>query len=192
MPEANLNLPTDLPDWIEKEIDPNVKDLTKYFLQDIYEVIQYSQKNNFLDSKGFLDIKKLIEENDNLILSFEDLQDNDGSIEYLEKENKFLIKINKNRPETRQRFIMAHEYIHYILHRNTIIENSHTDKIQLRGQSKDELDSEANFLAAEILMSTECFKKAWKNTNGNSDLVKQIFNVSQQAVIFRANHLGLK
>ena len=65
--------------------------------------------------------------------------------------NKTIIRINRHDVKQRQRFTLAHEIAHYLLH-SEYIGDGITDDVLYRSSLSDILEAEANRLAAEIIM----------------------------------------
>ena len=63
----------------------------------------------------------------------------------------FIIRVNKNDPTRRQRFTVAHELAHYLLHRD-FIGKGVTDDVLYRSTLSDSREAQANRLAADLLM----------------------------------------
>jgi len=63
----------------------------------------------------------------------------------------YVISINRHDSSRRQRFTVAHEIAHYLLHRDQIGKGI-TDDALYRSSLSDSREAEANRLAAEILM----------------------------------------
>ena len=75
-------------------------------------------------------------------------------------DNGFFIIVNKNHPKVRQRFTIAHEIAHYVLHRDKI-GNGIKDDWKYRSRNISDTDErEANKLAAEILMPADLVGQA--------------------------------
>jgi Zn-dependent peptidase ImmA (M78 family) len=66
----------------------------------------------------------------------------------------FVISVNRHDSERRQRFTVAHEISHYLLHREQI-GSGITDDVLYRSSLSDSREAEANRLAAQILMPRE-------------------------------------
>jgi hypothetical protein len=66
-------------------------------------------------------------------------------------ESGFVIKINKYETDERQRFTLAHEIAHFLLHKD-YIKNGVVDNIMYRSSLSSRKETEANKLAADILM----------------------------------------
>lgn len=69
----------------------------------------------------------------------------------LNKGTHFEIHVNKHEIKERQRFTLAHEISHYLLHRD-LIGDGIVDTILYRSTLSDSREAEANRLAADILM----------------------------------------
>lgn len=63
----------------------------------------------------------------------------------------FAIRINRHDPDPRQRFTVAHEIGHYLIHRDQIGQGI-VDDVLYRSTLSDRREAEANRLAADILM----------------------------------------
>lgn len=106
---------------------------------------------------------------------------------------KKVIAVNKNMPEVRQRFTIAHELGHYLSgHSNFSDEKIRfvdPDKKYLDPQHRDE--EEADEFAAELLMPEFMVKKdALENKLSASELAKK-YNVSEQAMWLQLINLKL-
>lgn len=63
------------------------------------------------------------------------------------------IKINRHETRERQRFTLAHEIAHYLLHRDVIEANgSIRDNVLYRSGQPEQIEFEANRLAADLIM----------------------------------------
>src|SRR5205823_4215324 len=94
------------------------------------------------------------------------------------------IVVNKDDPSTRQRFTIAHELGHYILHQDYVKDESKY-KVLLRRPLQDldytKEEKEANCFAANLLVPNDLFKKYKDVPNGiNSTL----FAVSEDVIKF--------
>lgn len=74
-----------------------------------------------------------------------------------EDDDSFSCHINGNHPITRQRFTIAHELAHYLLHQEHI-GNGLTDDYLYRSGLSNKMEREANRLAADILMPRHLLK----------------------------------
>lgn len=118
--------------------------------------------------------------------------------------NNCIIGINSSHAITRQRFTIAHEVGHLVLHNKTIfvdkaVKVSFRDKKSSMAIDNDEI--EANQFAAEILMPKKMIEKEINKLISKKRILKskesfieemaRIFIVSQQAMEFRLNNLGI-
>lgn len=108
-------------------------------------------------------------------------------------ENSFVIKINRHEAKTRQRFSLAHEISHYLLHRD-IINNGIEDDVLYRSKLSDQREAEANRLAADLIMPWGQIKEKLEELNNLTieekiEVLANHFNVSQVAMRIR---LGIK
>ncbi|WP_311755540.1 ImmA/IrrE family metallo-endopeptidase [Proteus terrae] len=70
----------------------------------------------------------------------------------IKKENdSFIIRVNRHDVKERQRFTLAHEIAHYLLHKEYIGDGI-TDDILYRSKLSDHMEIQANKLAADILI----------------------------------------
>ena len=102
-----------------------------------------------------------------------------------ETDGTYNIFYRDDEPITRQRFTVAHELAHYLLHRN-VLEDEHSENIMLRGGLSNAEEIEANKLAAEILMPLKAMDDYIEAQKGFSirDMAK-VFGVSSQAMSIR-------
>lgn len=110
-----------------------------------------------------------------------------------------IIMVNKDHHIHRQRFSIAHEIGHYVLHKPNGI---HVDKQTFYRNSKsseglDEIEIDANRFAAEILMPTELvnfhLNKYIDVIDSNEDVVyelSKLFLVSTTSISFHLVNLG--
>lgn len=126
----------------------------------------------------------------NIDVYFEDL-DNETS-GYIERRgDRWCIGVNRHHSKKRQRFTIAHELGHYVLHRRRA--NSFTDHTFLRhSEESNPIEWEANRFAANLLMSGGSFRRAIENGMKNVGDLANHFNVSEMAVRVRAKELGYK
>lgn len=107
-----------------------------------------------------------------------------GLVDY---ENK-TIYINGNESDTRQRFTLAHEIGHAILHKG----KSLVDYRKTIDAPSTWEEREANIFASELIMPTDRFKRAWKERDGNVYRVADYFGVSHVAASIKAKTIGLE
>jgi Zn-dependent peptidase ImmA (M78 family) len=113
---------------------------------------------------------------------------------------KAVIGVNALHPATRQRFTVAHELGHLLLHKD---EELHVDenspigfRSPLSSQAVDSDEIEANQFAAELLMPVPLLTAAIRKIpakTGTEDAIThlaEVFGVSEQAMTFRLSGLG--
>lgn len=103
--------------------------------------------------------------------------------------DRWCIFINKYENIRRQRFTIAHELAHYILHKNN--KKLVKDLIFFRDENNNDEEKEANEFAAELLMPEERVRDYIKNGCNTIKLLADKFNLSTPAVRYRAYKLNL-
>lgn len=99
----------------------------------------------------------------------------------------YVIKINRFEPKERQRFTIAHEIAHFLLHKN-LIARGVVDSALYRSKLSSRLEAEANRLAADILMPRELVEHERALVPGGVDVdryLAQKFEVSLPAMDIR-------
>jgi Zn-dependent peptidase ImmA (M78 family) len=101
------------------------------------------------------------------------------------------IKINRHESRQRQRFTLAHEIAHYLLHRETI-ERMGTlkDNVLYRSGASENIEFEANRLASQIVMPESALQQAFSKYGSDMsesmvDLLAEQFGVSKAAMEIR-------
>lgn len=104
----------------------------------------------------------------------------------------FEIKVNRHDSTGRQRFTVAHELAHFLLHRDQIGDGL-KDDVLYRSSLSDLREAEANRLAAQILMPKEAVRKAVQDYGGEPEHLcanlAQAFGVSEAAMRIRIDNL---
>ena len=75
--------------------------------------------------------------------------------------DRYIIRVNRNEARERQRFTIAHELAHYLLHR-PVIDSSRdgiTDNVLYRSGAPERIEYEANRLAADLVMPMDLIEK---------------------------------
>ena len=153
-------------------------------------IIEFCRSRGYVEGQS-TDIQKLIEDTPNLNLEFDDLGEYDGSIKKI-GEDEYLISINSRHSPKRQRFSMAHEYVHFQFHRDLIEKMPEGEKILHRSEERNRVEYQANRVAAEILMPEKIFVQKAKELNGDIVQLSKLFDVSTLAVRYRAKELGFR
>lgn len=109
------------------------------------------------------------------------------------KGDSFLLTVNVADPETRQRFTIAHELGHYMLHRHLIGDGLDDDRAY---RSTDvgkyhntmigpEEETEANKFAANLLMPRDAITRERARLENNVTQMANLFGVSEHAMSIR-------
>jgi|APTNR8051073442_1049403.scaffolds.fasta_scaffold05222_4 Zn-dependent peptidase ImmA (M78 family) len=74
---------------------------------------------------------------------------------------QYIIRVNRNEARERQRFTIAHELAHYLLHRHVIDSSPDgiTDNVLYRSGAPERMEYEANRLAADLIMPIDLVKR---------------------------------
>ena len=107
------------------------------------------------------------------------------------EDGNFVIRVNRHDAPVRQRFTVAHELAHFLLHRDQI-GGGIRDDVLYRSSLSDAREAEANRLAADILMPEEEVWEAYRRQRGmqQEDVVVRLaqqFGVSEAAMKIRLN-----
>ena len=102
----------------------------------------------------------------------------------LEEDSTYCIYVNNKHPSHRRRFTIAHEIAHYVLHRDKIGDGIVDDAL-LRSRLSNQVEVEANRLAANILMPWDLIDKAMGQGIRTMDELADAFDVSKSAMSIR-------
>ncbi|TYQ00234.1 uncharacterized protein DUF955 [Tenacibaculum adriaticum] len=116
------------------------------------------------------------------------------------KNNKDVIGLNQSQHEVRQRFTIAHELGHFILHKDQPLfvdyyRGSKLYRSSQRGQNYL-IEKQANFFAASLLMPKKLVNSELKKLSDDLDYdikvdkLSRKFKVSFQAMDYRLKYLG--
>lgn len=114
-----------------------------------------------------------------------------GSL-YVDAPDRFRIIVPAHTSRLRDRFTIAHELGHYVVHylwRRQQNGGQLEPMVALR-KGSERIEWEANWFAAAFLMPRSKFEKAFKK-QGNISAIANIFGVSPQAAEVRAKQLDL-
>ncbi len=143
---------------------------------------------------GRVDVARLATEKGIKIYPKDNLKDS-GSIKYDKDTDSFEIWLNTSEPATRQRFTIAHEFSHYLLHEDKIREKGGMDRASETVYSDEERDADA--LASEILMPGSLVKSFLDSKKlsdklrlpGTIATIADQFRVSKTTVVQRLREL---
>lgn len=145
---------------------------------------------------------KILEENPDLSIVYVALDENvSGVSSYISSNKRFVVAINSSKAINRQYFTTAHELGHYFLHKDIIekegvlisqAENIDGDYALYRLDDSEysEIETEANYFAASLLMPKDQVHKVWSTLHKVEECAK-VFNVSVSAMSVRLEKLGL-
>jgi len=133
-------------------------------------------------------------------IHYEPLEDEISGLVTRTEDGAALIGVNKSHHPNRQRFTIAHEIGHLLLHDHELLHIDRAFPIALRDANAslgtDAVEIEANQFAAELLMPTELIQKDVKkllNKVEPEEATEQLaakYKVSVQAITIRLTALG--
>lgn len=98
---------------------------------------------------------------------------------------KYIIYVNGSHHINRQRFTIAHEIAHFLLHKDRIEDNL-TDSAMYRSRLSNVLERQANTLAAEILMPIKELRNyVYEKRIADIKTLASIFEVSKKTMQIR-------
>ena len=100
------------------------------------------------------------------------------------------IEVNMRHSSRRKRFTLAHEIAHYLLHRS-MIGDGITDDALYRSGLGSRIETEANKLAAELLMPARLVRPFWRGGMRGLAQLCNLFDVSEAALRIRLEQLRL-
>jgi Zn-dependent peptidase ImmA (M78 family) len=123
-----------------------------------------------------------------LKIFFENLSASKVSGKLVRDNDNFHIVVNNADPVSRQRFTIAHEIAHFVLHRD-LIDRELKDDVMYRSGLSDTYEIEANRLAADILLPSDRVKVEYRKKPALVPLADK-FQVSVEALRVRLKQLG--
>lgn len=116
----------------------------------------------------------------------------------ISRENEgYVIRVNRHEARERQRFTIAHELAHFLLHRDLIDRSPDgiTDNVLYRSGAPDQVEFEANRLAADMIMPAALVEKKLNDefqgviTEATIESLAARFQVSKAAMEIRLSTL---
>lgn len=114
----------------------------------------------------------------------------DGFIFISENKEERIIGVNYNRTLEEKRFIVAHELAHYYLHYNKDLKGAYMHREHIKG--KNEIENDADFFAACILMPKESFLEKYsylKNKKYDTydivDALQSLYQTPRESILRR-------
>lgn len=171
---------------IEKSVMDTLRSVQYTMSECSIDVIDVAKRLGFVVGNAVLN-----EEDDGFIVVEE------GSKEIMGIKTDKLIGVNSNRTLEWKRFIIAHEIGHYILHfKERNLKGLYAHRDHKRGH--DELENEADFFAANLLMPRESFEnkykeliQVYKNDKEIVDALSKHFIVTIRMTERRIEELGV-
>lgn len=113
--------------------------------------------------------------------------------------NTYVIKVNRNEARERQRFTIAHELAHFLLHREIIdsTPDGISDTVLYRSGAPERIEYEANRLASEIVMPSHLVSQIVEDelggyvTDAAVEHLAKRFEVSRAAMEIKLGNLQL-
>ncbi len=134
-------------------------------------------------------------------IHYEPLANEISGMVYRQPHGKSVIGVNSAHPTTRQRFTIAHEVGHLLLHKDDDLHVDETFPMRFRDADSslavNEQEIESNHFAAELLMPADLLQKEIDRLPPDTemeDAVKSLANlceVSEQAISIRLSRLGV-
>jgi Zn-dependent peptidase ImmA (M78 family) len=142
-----------------------------------------------------IDPKKCAERYD-VVVNGVSLEDNVSGL-FMTKDSISYIVYNSDEVRQRQRFTIAHEFGHFMLHKNVKLFIDRASKVLYRNSASTTGDSlkerEANAFAASLLMPKILIEEEINKAPKNVDIVDYLadrFDVSSLAMSIRLSNLG--
>jgi Zn-dependent peptidase ImmA (M78 family) len=128
-------------------------------------------------------------------VKFEAAEDDLSGALIREPKGRVVIGVNSAHHPNRQRFTIAHEIGHFILHRGMKLHVDEDFRVNLRDGSVNDEEVDANAFAAELLMPTEFVSRDTQklgliDQQGLERLARR-YQVSSRAMEIRLTNLGL-
>ena len=109
------------------------------------------------------------------------------------EDDQYIIRVNRNEARERQRFTIAHELAHYLLHRQVIDSSPEgiTDNVLYRSGAPERMEYEANRLAADLVMPIDLVERRLNEdfggivTDATIESLAASFQVSKAAMEIR-------
>ncbi len=105
--------------------------------------------------------------------------------------DRYHIDVNGQDGASRRRFTLAHEIAHFLLHRE-FLDDELTDDRMYRSGLGDQMERQANRLAARLLMPGNLVRVAWNADAHDAEALARVFDVSGLAMQIRLRELNLQ
>lgn len=162
-------------------------------LSDYNQIISFAKEKNLYEGQS-LKLQDLISQKyPDIEVRYVTMSDDAVSGSLFEENKKWIIAINKKHAPQRQKFTMAHELGHYLMHRDDGVQFQDIVFFRTSESKSNSIEYAANEFAANLLMPEEEMRNFIDNENVKklSDLAN-IFGVSANAVSYRVQKLGYR
>lgn len=109
-----------------------------------------------------------------------------GKLEY--KDDSWIMSVNSEHPEVRQRYTLGHELGHYLNHRDSV--KSFEDTVYFRNKQKSSMEYMADQFAARLLMPENDVNELVKSGVKTVKEMAARFGISLEAMKYRLEQLG--
>lgn len=96
-----------------------------------------------------------------------------------QEDGEFVIRVNRHEAKHRQRFTLAHELAHFLLHRDRIVSaGGWSENVLLRSGQPLEIEYEANRLASDLVIPSAQLAEAISDYTGpvTSEIIEDLAN----------------
>jgi len=147
-------------------------------------------------NKNYVDVILLANDLEISVYAAKKENDFSAEIHYDKDDFKYAIFVNSNHPITRQRFSIAHEIAHFVLHHDVLEKYGFLARDDFDVENVSIMEKEANELAGQMLMPESCMKSYAEKQQIQKSIKKEniiqiskYFKVSKYAVLFRLKEL---
>lgn len=112
-----------------------------------------------------------------------------GMSQWLKKESRWLIAVNRDDSQTRRRFTLGHEFKHIL--DNPYINVLYPENEYAKLSAEERAERMCDYFAACVLMPRPWVKTHWARGTQNTEALAAIFNVSPAAMDRRLQDIGL-
>lgn len=168
-----------------KNITPSQYEEPALF-KDVSTITEYAQKHGLYDGDQ-INLDRTISMFPDIKVEYLPMQQaQSGLLRY--EDGIWNICINSLHNKKRQRFTLAHELGHYILHKEK--NSEFRDTVLFRNEVLDSMEYNANEFAGELLMPENTLRTYINNGTRNIGELADVFGVSASAMKYRIVSLG--
>jgi len=154
----------------------------------VNDIIKKAQEQGWYSGNS-LSIENVVKSFEDIIIRKEQMQSNVSG--YFRNENgKWIIGINQVHHPNRQKFTMAHELGHYMLHKAKDV--NIVDTTLFRNDEADSVEYMANDFASKLLMPEDKVRELVDSGIKNIGELAEQFGISASAMKYRVLSLGYK